>query len=336
MSSTGENKTIPEKKELKLPQNLKNFKPTLKLESKTFVPSTIPKIELSPVKKQEDDKVVKMEIPTDSKLNLNAPIFKPLVPVPVPEQSKAAQRKAKNEAKKARKQAAAQEKAQDGQSNSVAEPSETAKPAIANNKKKYQVKGSSGNPETENKDEQKKEDVKKEEKSAEKPPASAELVDQKQAQKDDLADRKPPSDTKAVSHKIIPRSQKKISRGGATAADSAEETKKVKKDPLQNYQPPFRAKQEKKPQQEKDGEQKKERKVYTLEFIFSYRQNNKQRPTNMAELDFPHKKRGTNVNGFRKKPLTEKDKFNKMVGEIRILLNKLSSTNFETISTKLL
>jgi hypothetical protein len=52
----------------------------------------------------------------------------------------------------------------------------------------------------------------------------------------------------------------------------------------------------------------------------------------MAELDFPHKKRGTNVNGFRKKPLTEKDKFNKSIGEIRILLNKLSGTNFETIS----
>jgi hypothetical protein len=52
----------------------------------------------------------------------------------------------------------------------------------------------------------------------------------------------------------------------------------------------------------------------------------------MAELDFPHKKRGANMNGFRKKPLTEKDKFNKMVGEIRILLNKLSVTNFDTIS----
>jgi hypothetical protein len=60
------------------------------------------------------------------------------------------------------------------------------------------------------------------------------------------------------------------------------------------------------------------------------------RPTNMAELDFPHKKRGTNVNGFRKKPLTEKDKFNKQVGDIRILLNKLSINNFETISQKLL
>jgi len=56
----------------------------------------------------------------------------------------------------------------------------------------------------------------------------------------------------------------------------------------------------------------------------------------MAELDFPSKKRGTNVNGFRKRPMTEKDKFNKMVGEIRILLNKLSQSNFETISSKLL
>jgi len=54
----------------------------------------------------------------------------------------------------------------------------------------------------------------------------------------------------------------------------------------------------------------------------------------MAELNFPHKKRGTN--GFRKKPLTEKDKFNKTLGEFRILLNKLSLTNFESISAKLL
>ena len=56
----------------------------------------------------------------------------------------------------------------------------------------------------------------------------------------------------------------------------------------------------------------------------------------MAELDFPSKKRGTNVNGFRKKVLTEKDKFNKMVQDIRILLNKLSKSNFDTISSKLL
>lgn len=77
-------------------------------------------------------------------------------------------------------------------------------------------------------------------------------------------------------------------------------------------------------------------KVYTLEFIFSLKADNKKRPENMAELDFPSKKRGTNVNGFRKKVLTEKDKFNKMVQDIRILLNKLSKSNFDTISTKLL
>ena len=51
----------------------------------------------------------------------------------------------------------------------------------------------------------------------------------------------------------------------------------------------------------------------------------------MAVLDFPRKKRGA---GLRKKPLTEKDKFNKMVGEIRILLNKLSANNFETIKIR--
>lgn len=78
----------------------------------------------------------------------------------------------------------------------------------------------------------------------------------------------------------------------------------------------------------------KPRITYTIEFIFSLKNANKQRPVNMAELNFPHKKRGTN--GFRKKPLTEKDKFNKTLGEIRILLNKLSMPNFDVISDKLL
>ena len=49
----------------------------------------------------------------------------------------------------------------------------------------------------------------------------------------------------------------------------------------------------------------------------------------MAELDFPHKKRGTNLKGFKRKaPLSERDKFNKQVQEIRVLLNKLSNSNF--------
>jgi len=56
----------------------------------------------------------------------------------------------------------------------------------------------------------------------------------------------------------------------------------------------------------------------------------------MAELDFPSKKRGANANGFRKRPMTEKDRFNKTLGDIRILLNKLSKSNFDTISIKLL
>ena len=102
-----------------------------------------------------------------------------------------------------------------------------------------------------------------------------------------------------------------------------------------SYKPPFKNK-EKNTESKEQKEKVIIKNVYTLEFIFTLRQNNKQRPTNMAELDFPHKKRGTNVNGFRKKPLTEKDKFNKQVGDIRILLNKLSGTNFETISQKLI
>ena len=54
---------------------------------------------------------------------------------------------------------------------------------------------------------------------------------------------------------------------------------------------------------------------------------------NMAELDFPSKK-GKMMP--RKAPMTEKDRFNKMVGEIRILLNKLSQSNFEKISQRIL
>jgi len=54
----------------------------------------------------------------------------------------------------------------------------------------------------------------------------------------------------------------------------------------------------------------------------------------MAELNFPYKKGGSNV--FRKKPLNEKDKFNRTLGELRILLNKLSSSNFDRIAVQLL
>lgn len=57
----------------------------------------------------------------------------------------------------------------------------------------------------------------------------------------------------------------------------------------------------------------------------------------MAELDFPHKKRGSNLKGFRRKqPMSERDKFNKQVQEIRVLLNKLSNSNFTVISDQIL
>jgi hypothetical protein len=105
-------------------------------------------------------------------------------------------------------------------------------------------------------------------------------------------------------------------------------------DPLQGYVPPFRNKPAKPEAADKPQEPEKPHVTYTIEFIFSLKNTNKQRPENMAELNFPHKKRG--ANGFRKKPVTEKDKFNKTLGELRILLNKLSSSNFDVISQKLL
>lgn len=90
------------------------------------------------------------------------------------------------------------------------------------------------------------------------------------------------------------------------------EAPKKTSDPLKAYVPPFKAKEKAKTdEQSKIDLEEKQKKVYTLEFIFSLKADNKKRPENMAELDFPSKKRGTNVNGFRKKVMTEKDKFNK-------------------------
>ena len=64
---------------------------------------------------------------------------------------------------------------------------------------------------------------------------------------------------------------------------------------------------------EKKDESKK--KTYTLDFMLSLRNDNKDRPVNMALLDFPHKRRKAD---FRKQPLSEIDKFNQSVGQIRI------------------
>jgi MIF4G domain len=69
----------------------------------------------------------------------------------------------------------------------------------------------------------------------------------------------------------------------------------------------------------------------------SFRPNHKDRPSNMALLDFPHKKkRKLAVNAGGKNQMTEADKFNYTVRELRILLNKLSKDNFETLSKRIL
>lgn len=65
--------------------------------------------------------------------------------------------------------------------------------------------------------------------------------------------------------------------------------------------------------------------------MMSLRNQNKDRPSNMAILDFPHKKK-KNLKG----EMTESDKFNYTVRELRIMLNKLSNDNFETVSKKIL
>lgn len=64
----------------------------------------------------------------------------------------------------------------------------------------------------------------------------------------------------------------------------------------------------------------------------SFKNQFKDRPANMALLDFPHKKK----RNLKKGDMTEADKFNFTVRELRIMLNKLSNDNFETVSKKIL
>ena len=52
----------------------------------------------------------------------------------------------------------------------------------------------------------------------------------------------------------------------------------------------------------------------------------------MALMDFPHKRKRQ----IRSNQMSEADKFNLTVRELRILLNKLSKDNFETVSKSIL
>lgn len=84
--------------------------------------------------------------------------------------------------------------------------------------------------------------------------------------------------------------------------------------------------------QEEVDRQEQEKKTYSIEFMLSLRDANKLRPPTMAMLDFPHKKRLARFNkDIQKSNKSDFEKFNETVGEIRILLNKLSSSNFEVI-----
>jgi len=75
-----------------------------------------------------------------------------------------------------------------------------------------------------------------------------------------------------------------------------------------------------------------EKKTYSIDFILSLRDTNKVRPPTMAMLDFPHKKRLARFNkDVKTSNKSDFERFNETVGEIRILLNKLSSSNFEVI-----
>jgi hypothetical protein len=71
--------------------------------------------------------------------------------------------------------------------------------------------------------------------------------------------------------------------------------------------------------------------------MLTLRDRNRDRPVNMALLDFPHKKNAVNPFDFRnKKPESEIDKYNKTVKEMRVHMNKLSKDNYEVIEYAIL
>lgn len=83
----------------------------------------------------------------------------------------------------------------------------------------------------------------------------------------------------------------------------------------------------------KDQAAEEEQRTYSMEFMLGLRADNKTRPVNMTLLDFPHKKRKGEFR--RNEEVSEIDRFNKNVRQIRILLNKLSNSNFETLETQI-
>lgn len=86
---------------------------------------------------------------------------------------------------------------------------------------------------------------------------------------------------------------------------------------------------QKKLQNQKEEQKKK---IYSIDFILSFRSMYKERPPTMALMDFPHKRKRQ----MKSNQMSEADKFNYTVRELRILLNKLSKDNFETVAKSIL
>lgn len=82
----------------------------------------------------------------------------------------------------------------------------------------------------------------------------------------------------------------------------------------------------------KNQNNEKKRKVFTIDFMLTLRNSYKERPANMALLDFPHKRK----RNLRQHQMNETDRFNQTVKELRIMLNKLSQDNFDTITKQIL
>ena len=134
-----------------------------------------------------------------------------------------------------------------------------------------------------------------------------------------------PEAAKPANDKSEPSVQLPLPKASEPVADFGGYQNRHLSNPVQSPEDILKSEQE-----TADAESKR---VYSLQFMLSLRADNKQRPVNMALLDFPHKKRKTQ---FRQAPMSEIDKFNRNVGQIRILLNKLSEGNFDVIQEKLL
>ena len=150
---------------------------------------------------------------------------------------------------------------------------------------------------------------------------------------------------------FVPKEDAKVQEK-PKADDKKEPQKKVEDaKPVQNpikkegsfdfggYKNPYQAtidiEKEKKKQLDKELEEEKS-KTYSIDFIMSMREDNKLRPANMAFLILPHKKRTVNLPKNPSQVSPEQEEFQKRVGKLRSVLNKISNDNFERLERQIL